>query len=105
MPASWIDAAQWPAMALTTLGAWLVASRSRPRRRAGFWIFLASNALWALWGWSVSATALIALQFALAALNVRGVFKNDETGQGSGTGSPSTPAGEGRGAPPPAETG
>jgi len=74
---AWIDALQWPAMVVTVLAAWLVASQSRRRRTAGFWIFLLSNALWIAWGWHVSAHALIALQVALAALNIRGAWKND----------------------------
>lgn len=73
----WIDALQWPAMLATVLAAWLVGSQSRRRRTAGFWIFLVSNALWIAWGWHDGAYALIVLQVALAALNVRGAFKND----------------------------
>lgn len=73
----WIDALQWPAMAVTLLSAWLVASQSRRRRTAGFWCFLLSNVLWIAWGWYDQAYALIALQVGLAALNIRGVFKND----------------------------
>ena len=73
----WIDLTQWPAMAVTVLAAWLVASQSPRRRTIGFWAFLASNVLWVLWGWHDGAYALIALQVALAALNIRGVFKND----------------------------
>jgi hypothetical protein len=72
-----LDTLQWPAMVVTVAATWLVASRSRARRTAGFWLFLASNALWAIWGWHAHALALIALQFCLAALNIRGVLKND----------------------------
>lgn len=64
-------------MAVTVLGAWLVASQSQRRRTIGFWVFLASNVLWMVWGWHDGAYAVIALQVALAALNMRGVFKND----------------------------
>lgn len=67
-------------MVATVAAAWLVASRSASRRRAGFWVFLASNALWVAWGWSAGAWALVALQFALAALNMRGASKNDDGG-------------------------
>lgn len=77
MAMDWIDVMQWPAMAVTVLAAWLVASQSKRRRTVGFWAFLASNVLWILWGWHDGAYALIALQVALAALNIRGVFKND----------------------------
>ena len=73
----WLDLLQWPAMAVTVLAAWLVASRSPRRRTVGFWAFLVSNVLWVAWGWHDGAYALIVLQVALAALNIRGVFKND----------------------------
>jgi hypothetical protein len=73
----WIDLLQWPAMAASLLAAWLVASNRKGRRNAGFWVFLGSNVLWALWGWHDGAWALITLQVALAALNVRGVFKTE----------------------------
>jgi hypothetical protein len=73
----WLDLLQWPAMLVTVLAAWLVASRSSRKRAIGFWAFLASNVLWVIWGWQASAWALIVLQVALAALNVRGAFRND----------------------------
>ncbi|PTX06819.1 hypothetical protein DBL07_06755 [Achromobacter mucicolens] len=76
MDALW-DFLQWPAMAASLAAAWLVASRSAARRNAGFWVFLASNALWVAWGLHDDAWALIALQLGLAVLNVRGVLKND----------------------------
>ena len=68
---------QWPAMAVTVAAAWLVAARSTRKRTVGFWVFLASNALWSVWGWHQHAYALIVLQIFLAAMNIRGVFKND----------------------------
>ncbi len=73
----YLDAVQWPAMAATVAGAYLVASRSARKRAVGFWVFLASNALWVAWGLHDRAYALIGLQFFLAALNMRGVFKNE----------------------------
>lgn len=73
----WLDLLQWPAMVATVLAAWLVASNRQGRRNAGFWVFLASNVLWGLWGWHDGAYALIALQVALAGLNVRGVSKTE----------------------------
>ena len=73
----WLDLVQWPAMAVTVVAAWLVASTHKRRREIGFWVFLASNALWIAWGWQAHAQALIVLQVALAALNIRGAFKND----------------------------
>ena len=75
----YIDLVQWPAMAVTILASWLVASQSRHKRNAGFWCFLASNVLWTIWGLHVHAYALIFLQFALAALNVRGAWKTEPT--------------------------
>ena len=73
----WLSLVQWPAMAATVVAAWLVGSRHKTRRMTGFWVFLLSNVLWIVWGWHDSAHALIALQFALAALNLRGVLKNE----------------------------
>ena len=74
----WIDLVQWPAFAASVLAAWLVGSRDRTRRRNGFWVFLASNVLWVCWGIPAGATALIALQVCLAAMNVRGLLKAEE---------------------------
>jgi hypothetical protein len=73
----WMDVLQWPAMAMTLLAAWLVASRQPARRLAGFWVFLVSNALWIGWGLHAGAHALVALQIGLAAMNIRGARKND----------------------------
>ncbi len=74
----WIDLVQWPAMAASLLAAWLVASNQQNRRNIGFWVFLGSNVLWTLWGVHDGAWALIALQVALAALNIRGVAKTED---------------------------
>jgi hypothetical protein len=73
-----VDLVQWPAMAATVAAAWLVASRAARRRAIGFWVFLLSNVLWVIWGWHDHAYALIALQFALAFINIRGVSKNEQ---------------------------
>lgn len=72
-----LDLLQWPAMVVSVVAAWLVASQAKRRRSLGFWCFLASNALWVIWGWQDDAYALVGLQFALAALNLRGIGKND----------------------------
>jgi hypothetical protein len=72
-----LDLLQWPAMAVTVAAAWLIASRSAHKRAIGFWCFLASNVLWVAWGLHDRAYALVALQFFLAALNARGVWKNE----------------------------
>ena len=82
-----MDSLQWPAMVVTIVAAWLVASRARRRRHIGFWVYFASNALWIAWGLHTQAYALVALQFALAAMNVRGERKSaapvpDEDGRG-----------------------
>jgi len=69
------DLLQWPAFVASLLAAWLVASNGKPRRNAGFWVFLLSNLLWIAWGWHAGAWALIALQFGLALLNLRGLRK------------------------------
>ena len=73
----YLDLVQWPAMVVTVLAAWLVASRSARKRAIGFWCFLASNVLWVVWGFHDHAWALVGLQFCLAALNIRGVLKNE----------------------------
>ncbi len=72
-----LDLLQWPAMVVTVAAAWLVASEIKSRRRVGFWLFLASNVLWIVWGVHASAYALIALQVALAGMNIRGAEKAD----------------------------
>ncbi|MCY7307946.1 MAG: hypothetical protein LH632_17795 [Rhodoferax sp.] len=70
-----MDLIQWPAMIVTVIAAWLIASSQKRRRNVGFWLFLASNVLWIVWGWGAHAYALIILQVCLAAMNVRGATK------------------------------
>ena len=72
----WLDLIQWPAMAVTVAGAWLVASPRKFKRNWGFWIFLLGNALWIIWDLHDRAYALIVLQLCLAAMNIRGVRKS-----------------------------
>jgi hypothetical protein len=72
-----LDLIQWPAMVVTVVSAWLVASQAKRKRELGFWCFLLSNVLWIIWGWHDQAYALIVLQVSLAILNVRGAYKND----------------------------
>jgi len=79
----WVNAIQWPAMLVTVVAAWLVASQRKFKRNWGFWLFLLSNLLWIVWGLHVRAYALIFLQLCLAFLNIRGTQKNrtdDATG-------------------------
>ncbi len=73
----WLSALQWPAMLVTVCAAWFVASSSRTRRHVGFWLFLLSNLLWIVWGFYSAAPALVVLQVALAAMNIRGAKKTD----------------------------
>jgi hypothetical protein len=73
---NWINAVQWPAMAVTLLAAWLIGTERKFKRNWGFWVFLLSNVLWILWGLHDHAYALIFLQVCLAFLNVRGVVKS-----------------------------
>ena len=72
-----IDLLQWPAMLVTVAAAWLVGAQSKKKRTIGFWVFLLSNVLWSVWGWSQGAYALLVLQIFLAVTNIRGVRTND----------------------------
>jgi len=70
---------QWPAMLVTVWAAWFVASTKKERRKIGFWLFIASNVLWAAWGLHTGAHALIVLQVALAFMNIRGASKTTKS--------------------------
>ena len=70
-----LDLIQWPAMLVTVLASWYVASTTKSRRKLGFWLFLGSNALWVVWGYHTHAYALISLQLFLVFMNLRGLFK------------------------------
>ena len=72
-----LDFLQWPAMAVSLYAAWLIGSQRAGRRVFGFWMFILSNLLWIVWGVHDEAWALIALQAALMAMNIRGIYKND----------------------------
>jgi hypothetical protein len=72
-----LDLLQWPAWLVSVTAAWLIASSHETKRHVGFWLFLLSNVLWAAWGISTQAWALVALQLCLAAMNIRGVTKTD----------------------------
>jgi hypothetical protein len=74
----WLNWIQWPAMAVTVVAAWMIASRKKFKRNWGFWLFLLSNALWIVWGLHDRAYALILLQVTLAILNIRGAAKTRE---------------------------
>ncbi|MFT3804766.1 MAG: hypothetical protein QM766_26565 [Burkholderiaceae bacterium] len=75
----WLDLVQWPAMLASIVAAWWIGARSAWRRKAGFRVFLLSNALWIIWGWHTQAYALIALQIALALTNLHGIRENEST--------------------------
>jgi hypothetical protein len=70
-----LNAIQWPAMLVTVIAAWMIASQKKFKRNWGFWLFLLSNLLWIVWGLHDQAYALIFLQVALAFLNIRGTVK------------------------------
>ncbi|MEO5813385.1 MAG: hypothetical protein ABIU96_13830 [Rhodanobacter sp.] len=73
----YLDLVQWPAMVVTVIAAWFVASKSKRKRGVGFWCFLVSNVLWIIWGWYSAAYALVVLQVCLATMNIRGARKNE----------------------------
>ena len=83
-----IDAIQWPAMVVTVAASWLVGSTHRRRRGVGFWVFIASNALWVVWGVHAGAPALCVLQACLATLNVRGMLKARKSAADDAAGKP-----------------
>lgn len=72
-------------MMVTVVAAWLIASQSKRKRVVGFCLFVLSNVLWVAWGLHDRAYALVALQIALAALNFRGIFKNEPSSVARGT--------------------
>ena len=72
-----LDFLQWPAMAVSLYAAFMVGSKKPGKRIFGFWMFIVSNVLWIVWGFHDEAWALISLQVALMAMNVRGIFKNE----------------------------
>ena len=74
----WLGWLQWPAMVVSVLAAFLVGSTDPGRRKAGFWLFLLSNLLWIGWGIPAQAHALVCLQVALGAMNIRGMKKNEK---------------------------
>ncbi|HBB95015.1 MAG TPA: hypothetical protein DC054_06465 [Blastocatellia bacterium] len=73
---NFINTLQWPAMLVTVVAAWMVASQKKFKRNWGFWLFLLSNVLWIIWGLGDGAYALVILQLCLALLNIRGTVKN-----------------------------
>lgn len=72
-----LDFLQWPAMAVSLYAAFMIGSKKAGKRIFGFWMFILSNIMWIVWGFHDEAWALISLQVALMALNIRGIFKNE----------------------------
>jgi len=75
-----LDFLQWPAMAVSLYAAFMIGSKNARKRIFGFWMFILSNLLWIVWGVHDEAWALISLQVALMAMNIRGIFKNESQG-------------------------
>ena len=75
-----LDFLQWPAMAVSLFAAFMIGSKKAGKRVFGFWMFILSNVLWIIWGVHDEAWALISLQVALMAMNIRGIFKNEAPG-------------------------
>lgn len=75
----YINLLQWPGMACSLLGAYLLGSQSPRTRIIGFTVFCLSNILWTVWGVSESAYALIVLQLGLFGFNVRGIRRNESS--------------------------
>lgn len=71
-----LDQLQWPAALIGILGAWLVGALARRSRRAGFWCFLVSNALWIAWGALFHQWGLVLMQAAFTVTSLRGVITN-----------------------------
>jgi hypothetical protein len=69
-------APEWIAAACSIAGAWMVGSTTAHVRLVGFLLFLFSNLLWIVWGVSVSAWPLVAMQFAFLVTSVRGIWSN-----------------------------
>jgi hypothetical protein len=69
---------QWPAMIVTLIASWFLASKSAHKRVVAFALLISGNVMWIAWGWGDGAWALIALNAGLLALNVRGIVKNED---------------------------
>ncbi len=69
---------QWPAMAVSLVAAWLMASKHADKRVIAFWLLTLGNLMWIAWGWGDSAYALIVLNLGLMALNIRAIRKNED---------------------------
>lgn len=72
-----LNALQWPAMGLTWIATWFLASQKKRKIIWGHWCFVVSNVLWGAWGWHDHAYGLIALQCGLFWLNFQSASKNE----------------------------
>lgn len=75
MPELSLALLEWPAMVLTLISTWLVATQSAWKKILAFVCFILSNLLWVIWGWHTQAYALIVMQIGLLFLNIRGICK------------------------------
>jgi hypothetical protein len=69
---------EWPAMIVTLIASWFLASKSPHKRIVAFALLISGNVLWIAWGWDDGAWALVGLNAGLLALNVRGIVKNED---------------------------
>lgn len=67
---------QWIGMPLSLAGAWLVGAIQPERRQIGFWLFMASNTIWALFALSLGAWGLLITQALFAVTSIRGIRAN-----------------------------
>jgi hypothetical protein len=67
---------QWPALAMSLGGAWLVADPNPGKHAAGFACFLLANLLWLAWGVNARAWALVIMQVLFTVTSVRGLWGN-----------------------------
>lgn len=70
------DWLQYPGMALSLLGAFLVAGRSAQWRRAGFTVWLISNAVLFAWALSVHAWGVAVMYIAFFLTSAWGLRNN-----------------------------
>lgn len=71
---AFIHVLQWPAMAISLLGAWWLGDTERAHCHLGFAVLLVSNALWIVWATTDHAWALLTMQAAFVFLNGRGFY-------------------------------
>lgn len=70
---------EYAAVALSMAGALLVSSPKRRRRRAGFLVWIASNALFVAWAACIDARAVIIMYLFYSVTSLRGVISNKES--------------------------